>query len=429
MPQHHDATHLRTAPALAARASLCRKSAGPSLPVPINFYLYVASRFAAGTALTLSRAAIAWHVFELTHDPFYLGLIGLVQFLPSLGLSLVGGAVADSFDRRRIINASQLVFFGSGLVLMYASQAGRAGLLRLFVAAACIAVAGAFEAPARAAMLPALVPREKFRRAVAISSTAMALAFATGPALAGSLIHARGIGAAYVAYLGLIATAFVGIATLRLEAPLERARVSINAIVEGITFVWKQPVILGCMSLDMFAVVFGGATALLPFYATEILHAGSRGYGWLTASFELGALAMSILLMLRPPARHGGSVLLSAVAVYGLATIAFGLSRHLGLSIGFYALAGMCDQISVVTRSTAIQLSTPDALRGRVSAVNMLFIGASNQLGTAESGFLAKLTSPTFSVVSGGVACLIVVTIIAWRIPALRRYHIGDQSS
>jgi hypothetical protein len=190
--------------------------------------------------------------------------------------------------------------------------------------------------------------------------------------------------------------------------------------------VWREPVVLGCMSLDMFAVIFGGATALLPIYAREILHAGARGYGVLSSSFEAGALAMAVVLMLRPPARHAGRTLLSAVAIFGVATIVFGYSRLFSLSVGAYLLAGMADQVNVVTRSTAIQLSTPDALRGRVSAVNMIFIGASNQLGAAESGFVAALTSPTFAVVSGGALCLVVVALLAWRMPALRRYRLGE---
>jgi MFS family permease len=182
-------------------------------------------------------------------------------------------------------------------------------------------------------------------------------------------------------------------------------------------------VVLGCMSLDMFAVIFGGATALLPIYAKEILQVGPRGYGMLTSTFELGALAMSVLLMVRPPVVRAGRTLLIAVALFGVATIVFGLSRSFPLTLVAYAVAGMADQVSVVMRATAVQLSTPDELRGRVSAVNMLFIGASNQLGAAESGFVAHLTTPQFSVVSGGVVCLLIVALIAYKLPELRRYQ------
>jgi len=197
----------------------------------------------------------------------------------------------------------------------------------------------------------------------------------------------------------------------------------LEAIREGLAFVSRQPVVLGCMSLDMFAVIFGGAVALLPIYANEILEVGARGYGVLSASLEIGALFMSLLLVWLPPIRRAGRALLVAVTLYGVATIVFGFSRWFPLSVAAYLLAGMADQVSVVLRGTAIQLTTPDALRGRVSALNMIFIGASNQLGAAESGFVAALTSATFAVVSGGIGCLVVVAIVAWRLPALRRYR------
>ncbi|MFI5307525.1 MAG: MFS transporter [Polyangiales bacterium] len=394
--------------------------------LPRDFYLFLVSRFASATAMTMLRAAIGWHVFELSHSAFYLGLVGIVQFVPVLGLTLLGGAVADSHDRRRVINMAQLVLCGCGSLLLYVTRTGHASLPWLYTAVAGAAAAGAFEAPARSALLPALVGRDRFARAVTIASTNTALAFASGPALGGVLIARFGIGSAYTAYLVLVALGFTGVASLKGGGDIaSRNAISIAAIREGVAFVIAQPVILGCMSLDMFAVIFGGATALLPIYAKQILHAGAGGYGMLTSSFEVGALAMSLVLVLRPPARNAGPALLSAVAVFGVATIVFGSSRLFPLSIAAYLLAGMADQISVVMRSTAIQLSTPDALRGRVSAVNMIFIGASNQLGAAESGFVAHLTSPTFSVVSGGIACLIVVAMLTWRMPALRRYQVS----
>ena len=198
------------------------------------------------------------------------------------------------------------------------------------------------------------------------------------------------------------------------------------AIVEGLAFVRRNPVVLGCMTLDMFAVILGGATALLPVYAQDILQVGAGGYGLLSGSLEIGALVMSALLLFLPSLRRAGVLLLAAVAVYGLATIGFGLSRSFPLSVACYMLVGMADAVSVVLRQTAVQLSTPDELRGRVSAVNFVFIGASNNLGAAESGFLAELTSATFSVVFGGVGCLVVVAFVAWRLPALRAYRSTD---
>jgi MFS family permease len=394
--------------------------------VPRDFYVFLVSRFAAGAAMTLLRAAVAWHVFELTGSAFFLGLTGVVQFVPALGLMLIGGAVADSHDRRRVINAAQLVLLSAGCALLYATGRPGMGLPVLYCAVAANAAAGAFEAPARQALLPTLVPRERFARAVTISSTNQALAFVTGPALGGLVIAQAGVRAAYATYIALVLIAFLGVVSLAppAVAPTRRA-VSLASIFEGVRFVWNKPVVLGCMSLDMFAVIFGGATALLPIYAKEILSVGPRGYGMLTSTFELGALAMAVVMMLRQPVTRAGRTLLIAVAVFGAATIVFGLSRSFPLTLAAYALAGMADQISVVMRSTAVQMTTPDELRGRVSAVNMLFIGASNQLGAAESGFVAHLTSPEFSVVSGGVACLIVVAIIAYRLPELRRYEVG----
>ena len=276
------------------------------------------------------------------------------------------------------------------------------------------------------ALLPQIVGTERFQRAVTISSTNQALAFASGPALGGMLIAGFGIVVAYGTFLALIAVAFVTVWGLHIGPNVltTRRTLSLAAIREGLSFVWHRPVVLGCMALDMFAVIFGGATALLPIYANEILRVGPRGYGLLNSALEIGALSMALTLMLRPPIRAAGRTLLTVVALYGVATIVFGLSRFFPLSLAAYIAAGMADQVSVVLRSTAIQLSTPDELRGRVSSVNLLFIGASNQLGAAESGFVAALTTPTFSVVSGGIACLCVVLVIALRMPELRGYRI-----
>jgi MFS family permease len=353
--------------------------------------VYLGSRFAVGTATMMLRAAIAWHVFTLTRSPFHLGVIGLIQFIPAFALTLVAGALADTTDRRRIMMTAQVVACASGVVLF----------------------------------LPSLVGRAAFPRVVTIASTNQALAFATGPALGGLLIADFGIAAAYAAYTLLILTALALLAFLPSPpaAPTGRG-VSVAAIREGLAFVRRRPVVLGCMTLDMFAVIFGGASALLPIYATEILHVGPRGYGLLSSALEIGALGTSLTLIMLPPIRRAGRALLFAVAVYGLATIVFGLSRSFPLSLAAYMLVGVADQVSVVMRSTAIQLSTPDELRGRVSAVNLLFIGASNQLGAAESGFVAAATSATFAVVSGGIASLFVLAMVAWRIPELARYRI-----
>jgi MFS family permease len=375
--------------------------------------------------MTLLRSAVYWHVFELSHSKAALGTIGLVQFVPALALTLVGGMVADAYDRRRVMRLAQLPYLASAALLFVATREGAISVPWIYAAVFSNALAFAFDSPARQAFLPSLVPLEAFPRAVVFASTAMALAFATGPALGGLLIWAFGVEAAYAAYAVLVVLNLLGLAFVRPVRELaERRAPSWQALSEGLAFVRSSPFVLGCMALDMFAVILGGATALLPVYASEILRIGPRGYGLLTSSLEIGALAMSIVLLARRPTERAGPVLLVAVAFYGLATIGFGLSRDFQLSVAFYMLAGAADQVSVVMRQTVIQLSTSDALRGRVSAVNMIFIAASNQLGAVESGYLAALTSAPFAVVSGGIGCLLVVALTTWKLPELRRYRI-----
>jgi MFS family permease len=402
-----------------------RRSALPAF-VSANLLVYLGSRFCAGTAMTMLRAGIAWHVFALTGSAFHLGLIGLVQFVPVLALTLVGGAVADSYERRRVIMLAQLLPLACALLLFVATRNGFVSVGLLYSLVFIIAGASAFENPARAALLPTLVPREQFPRAVTLASTGQALAFMTGPAGGGLIISETGIANVYAIYGALIIGSLIGLALLRpVQGGGERRAVTWSAVREGLAFVRRNPVVLGCMSLDMFAVIFGGATALLPIYANDILGVGATGYGMLSASLEAGALLTSLVLVALPPIHRAGRALLITVVVYGLATIAFGLSRWFPLSVACYMLVGIADQVSVVMRSTAIQLTTPDALRGRVSAVNFIFIGASNQLGAVESGFVAALTSATFAVVSGGVGCLIVAAIVAYALPELRRYRVG----
>jgi MFS family permease len=264
---------------------------------------------------------------------------------------------------------------------------------------------------------------------VVLSSAARNLAVVTGPALAGFAIDAGGPRAAYALSAAFFVLSLAALLGVRRATPRgEEARVSLEAIREGIAFVWRRPVILSAMTLDMFAVIFASVTALLPVYATQILAVGPRGYGLLAASLAIGTLLMTLVLLFVPSIARPGRALLIAVLFFGLATIVFGLSPSFRLSVAALVAAGMADQVSMVTRATIIQLSTPDPLRGRVNAVNMVFIGASNQLGAAESGFLAALTSATFSVVAGGVACLTVLGIVTDRVPALRDYRVGSGS-
>ena len=370
-----------------------------------------------------------WQVFDLSGSAFQLGLIGLVRFVPHLALSLLAGAFADTYDRRRIAMLAQVVPAFCAVALFVATTGGYASLPLIYALVFSIAVSAAFEAPAGSALLPTLVPRAIFPNAVTIATTLTSLARVTGPAVAGLVIAGVGVGATYAVQACLIAGSIAAYSFIRSPAQTEtRSTVSLQSVREGIRFVRRQRVVLGAMTLDMFAVIFGAAQALLPVYANEILQVGPRGYGLLTSSLEIGALLMALLLVMLPPIRRAGRALLIAVAVFGAATVLFGLSRSFPLSVLLYMLVGMADQVSVVMRQTLIQLATPDALRGRVSSVNMVFIGASNHLGAVEAGFVAALSSATFAVVSGGLGCLVTLGVVAAKIPELGAHRLDGGS-
>ncbi len=379
-------------------------------------------------AATMLNAAVFWQVYDISESKWQLGVIGLVRFVPSLGLSLVAGAVADSFDRRKLAIGAQAVALAAALVLMAVTVRGDASLPLIYGTVFVIAMASVFEWPARQALLPQVVSKDAFANAIVVGGTFQQLAFVTGPAVGGLLIWASGVGLAYVVLCGLMAASIGLLVILRPRAgEAQKRSVGLEGVMEGVRFVRSRQVILGAMTLDMFAVIFGGATALLPVYARDILDVGSLGYGLLLGAIDGGALVMSVLLVFVPPARRPGRMLIFAVLAFGLSTIVFGLSRSFPLSLAACAFIGMSDEVSVVMRQTTIQLSTPDALRGRVTSVNMLFIGASNQLGAVESGFVAAFTTATFAVVSGGAGCIAVLGAVAAAMPALWRYKTGDE--
>ncbi|MBM4409838.1 MAG: MFS transporter [Chloroflexi bacterium] len=404
-------------------SSVLRHDPGAAMRLPA-FRAYVISRATSGAAMTIVQAVIAWQVYEISGSTLQLGMIGLVRFVPALGVSLIGGAAADVYDRRRIILLAQAAPLLATLVVIAAIASGEVSLLLLYAVVLVSGLASSFENPARQALLPQIVPREAFTNAITVNSTVQSLSFVTGPTMAGFLIGWSGEGAAYLASAGCTLVAVVSMLFVRGVAPsTARGRVTWEMIREGVSFVRHRPVLLGAMTLDMFAVILGGAKALLPVYATDILHVGAVGYGVLSGSLEVGALLMSGVMIWLPPVRQTGRVLLASVAAFGLATIAFGLSRSFPVAVVAYALVGMSDQVSVVMRQTTIQLATPDALRGRVTAVNAVFISASNQLGMVESGLVAAVAGATFAVVSGGAGCIAIVALMAARVPSLRRYR------
>jgi MFS family permease len=395
---------------------------GPT-PDGSGFEAYVAARVFGATAATLHRAAVAWQLYELTGSKWQLGLLGLIQFAPTLALSLSAGVYADSHDRTRIVRVTQLIALAVGAGLALATFAGVVQPWMLYLAVLASASAGAFENPAGGAILPSLVPEASFARAVTWMTALRNVGRMSGPVLFGFLASQLGIGSAYALQAVLLAASLGALAFVRPRAQSLRPRgQTLEAVREGLVFLRGRPVLLASMTLDLVAVIFGGAVALLPVYASDILKVGPQGFGILAAALDVGTVAMGFLLVALPPIRRAGLALLGAVGGFGVCTIVFGLSEHFLLSFAALMGAGMADQVSMVARQLILQLSTPDALRGRVNAVNLLFIGASNELGAAESGFLAALTSAPFSVVAGGVICLAALAVAAVTAPSLRRY-------
>jgi MFS family permease len=388
-----------------------------------KFREYTIGRSAAGVAMGLLQALILWQVYAITDSPLSLGIVGLVAFVSAFVSSLVGGVIVDMYDRRTILFAAQAVPGVGSLAMLAAIASGSVSLEMVYVLVFATGIAASLEFPARQAILPDVVPRSLFTRALTVNSASSSLTSVTGPALGGLLIATGGVGAAYIGHVVLVGIGIISLIPLRITSRRGGGRFELGALREGLAFVRDRPVLLGAMTLDMFAVLFGGARALLPVYAVDVLHADAVGYGVLSASLEAGTLLMALVLVMLPIPRQTGRLLLLAVAAFGLSTMLFGLSTVLPLSIAFYAIVGMADQVSMVMRQTMIQLNTPDKLRGRVTGLSSIFISASNELGALESGLVAAAAGAVFAVVSGGVACLIVVGLIAWRIPALRRYE------
>jgi MFS family permease len=386
--------------------------------------LYLASRFCAGTAMSLLRASLLWHVWDLTKSEAMTGALGLAMVIPGAGLALVGGAVADARDRRRVVQVAQAVALCVSLTLWAATSLGMVVPAVVYALAAALAACAAFENPSRAALLAQVVERDVLPRAVTWGSTIQALSFATGPAVAGLVIAAADVATAYACHAAFLAVSIVVLHFVEVVVPATRRAASWAAVKEGLRFVWRNPILLSCMTLDLVAVVLGGATALLPIFADEVLQVGAHGYGVLAAALDVGALVMSVILLRLPPLRRAGALLLTAVVVYGAATIAFGLSRSFPVSLLLYGLCGAADQVSVVLRQSAVQLATPDELRGRVSAVNMIFIVSSNQLSVLESGLVASLIGAPATTVVGGCGVVLVATVVAVVVPSLRRFRL-----
>ncbi len=399
-------------------SSLGAGEPGPSVLRLKSFVLFWLARVSTTLAFQMLAVAVGWRVYAITKSALYLGLVGLAQFLPMFLLTLVAGHVADRFNRRTIVRVCQLVEAGAAVVLALGAKGWLStdGLLALV---AVVGAARAFEGPTMQALLPSLVPTELFPRAAAWSASAMQSATVVGPAV-GGLLYALGAGVGFFAAgaLFLAASAFITLVGPGSRAA-SRGPVSLRSALAGLSFIRRKPEILGAISLDLFAVLLGGATALLPAYARDILATGPWGLGLLRSAPGAGALAMSVVLARSPLNHRAGRIMLLAVAVFGLATIVFGLSTSLWLSLGALVVLGASDVVSVVIRTSLVQLRTPDEMRGRVSAVNALFIGTSNQLGEFESGLTASWLGLVPAVVAGGVGTILVVLLWARIFPDL----------
>lgn len=392
-----------------------------------GFRLFWTARLVSTLATQMQAVAVGWQVYDLTQRPLDLGLVGLAQFLPALGLALVTGQVADRYDRRRVLALCLVLELMCALSLLALTALGHPNEVLIFAVIFLFGVARAFEFPAAFALMPNLVPARDFANAAAWSSSAGQTATIVGPAV-GGLLYALGPGMVYGCSMLLLAAATLLVSLIQLErVTTARQAVTWTSLVAGIAFIRVQPVVLGAISLDLFAVLFGGATALLPIYARDILHVGPWGLGLLRSAPALGALAMALVLAYRPITKHAGSLLFGTVGVFGAATVGFGLSHSLWLSLGLLALLGASDMVSVVIRRVLVQIATPDEMRGRVSAVEAVFIGASNELGEFESGVTAAWVGTVPAVVLGGVGTLAVVVLWGWLFPQLRQVNALDR--
>ena len=376
-----------------------------------SFLRFWSGRLAGTMANQMLMVAVGWQMYELTGRAWDLGLVGLVQFMPALLLTLVSGHVADRHDRRRVVAVALALQAMAALLLVLATQQGWASRGLILGVSFGLGVAKAFQMTAQQALAPLLVPTALLPRALAFNSSAMQVATIGGPAL-GGLIYAAGAAVVY----GVCAALFVLGTALMLSvrhdhAPGPRAPVTLDTLFAGVHFIRRRPAVLGAISLDLFAVLLGGATALLPIFARDILHVGPWGLGLLRAAPAVGALAMSLVLARWTIERHVGRVMFASVALYGVATLVFGVSTAFWLSLVALGISGAADMVSVVIRQSLVQLDTPDEMRGRVSAVNSVFIGASNQLGEFESGATAALLGPVGSVILGGAGTLVVVAL------------------
>ncbi|MGH8491899.1 MAG: MFS transporter [Moraxellaceae bacterium] len=388
-----------------------------------DFSFYWCIRVAAMMAFQMLAVAVGWQVYDMTGSAMALGYVGLAGFIPAVLLVLVTGQVADRFDRRRVVQAGHLLEGIVAAVLAVGSWQGWLSVEGIFIAVFLLGVGKSFSSPSLSALLPSLVTTNELPRAISASSAAMQTAIIIGPAL-GGFIYVAGPAVLYGTGTALFLLCIILLGLIRRPAAPEKPAISNpedKSVFAGFRYIRSQPVVLGAISLDLFAVLLGGATAMLPIIAKDLLQAGPTALGFLRSAPAAGALLVSFWLARNPIERRAGHVMFAGVAVFGLATIVLGLSTSFWLSMTSLVILGGADMLSVVIRSSLIQLETPDAMRGRVSAVNFVFIGASNQLGEFRSGATAALMGLVPSIILGGVGTLAVVGLWMWWFPQLAK--------
>jgi MFS family permease len=373
----------------------------------------------------MQRVAIAWHIYLLTHDPIALGLIGVFRVLPVLIFSLIGGVVADAQDRRRVLLLTQTAMMLSAALLAVITFMGNVSAPVIYVLVSLTAVAGSFDGPARQSLVPNVVPREHVANAFSLNSIMGEVARVVGASVGGLVIASLGgVGSVYAlnafSYLAIIGAVLMMRPVPRVK--LERKTLSLQAVFDGFRYMRQSPVIMGAMLMDFFATFFGSASTLLPIIASDVLHVGAEGYGILSAAPSIGSILSGALMTMRPHFRRPGRIMLAAVALYGVATILFGLSNIYVLSLFFFAFTGAGDTISMILRQTIRQLSTPDSLRGRMTSINMIFAMGGPQFGDMEAGIAAQLFGAPIAVISGGVGCILAVLLMIRLAPALRDF-------
>ncbi len=384
-----------------------------------GFALFWASRFCTTFATQVVSVAVGWQIYDLTRDPFDLGLVGLIQFAPALLLVLVTGAASDRFPRRMIVAVCQFAEGACAAALLYLVVSGPLSVGSIFATLAVFGVARAFMNPASQSLIPNLVPAEALASAIALSTSSWQVAVVLGP-VAGGLLYGVGPGVAYGSALALFAAA--GAIILFVPKPRQKTLnepTTWSNVVAGFSYVWREKIVLGAISLDLFAVLLGGAVALLPAFARDVLEVGPWGLGLLRSAPGVGAVAVALYLAVRPLRDHAGLIMFLCVFLFGFATLVFGLSTMVWLSVAALALAGAADMVSVYIRETLIQLWTPDALRGRVNAVNMVFVGASNEVGEFRAGSLAALIGVVPAVALGGAGAMMIAILWAFLFPQL----------